>query len=110
LILLLVLLFAETIGLWFVRNKLVIPDDRRLVAQWVYQFAVAGFLCSLMIIPYNALIVSHEDMNIFAYLSIVEAVLKLGAVFLLQIVLVDKLRSYPPPARRRFSVSPFNME
>lgn len=89
-----IVILAETIGLWFVMNKLVIPPERMTAAIWIYQTAVVSFLLSLITTPYMASIIAHENMNIYAYVSIVEAVLKLVIVFLLQVLSYDKLVLY----------------
>ena len=90
----LVLLLAETIGLWFVNNKLVIPLERKTPALWVYQFSIISFLFTILTSPYMAMIIAHEDMNIYAYVSIVEVMLKLGIVFILRFIVWDKLALY----------------
>jgi O-antigen/teichoic acid export membrane protein len=90
----LVLLLAETAGLWFVSDKLVIPPERNNAALWVYQFSIVSFLFTILTMPYMALIIAHEDMTIYAYVSIAEGVLKLVIVFLLQFILLDKLQLY----------------
>ena len=89
-----IVVLAETIGLWFVMNKLVIPLERMTAAIWIYQAAVFSFLLTLITTPYMASIIAHENMNIYAYVSIVEAVLKLAIVFLLQVLDYDKLILY----------------
>jgi O-antigen/teichoic acid export membrane protein len=94
LIMIMILLLAETVGLWFVNNNLTIPPERKSAAVWVYQFAVISFLFSILTSPYMAVIISHEDMNIYASISIFEAVLKLAIVFLLRLFLIDKLCLY----------------
>jgi O-antigen/teichoic acid export membrane protein len=94
LIAVIVLVLAETAGLWLVSNKLMIPIDRKDAALWIYQFAIISCMFSILISPYMAAIISHEDMNIYAYVSIVEAVLKLGIVFLLQVIQWDNLKLY----------------
>ena len=91
---LLIFSLAETIGLWFVVNKLVIPPERMTAAILIYQFGVVSFLLTLITTPYMASIIAHEKMNIYAYVSIVEAILKLIIVFLLQILSFDKLVLY----------------
>ena len=91
---LLIVLLAETLGLWFVYNKLVIPLERLTAAKWIYQAAVASFLFTLITTPYMSAIIAHENMDIYAYVSIVEAALKLGIVFLLQVLPFDKLIVY----------------
>lgn len=85
---------AETIGLWFLNYKLNIPAARMTAANWVYQCSVLSFFLSITQVPYNASIVSHEKMNIFAYFSIIDVVLKLAIVYLLVISPFDKLIFY----------------
>lgn len=91
---LIIFLLAETIGLWFVNHKLVIPEERIVAARWIYQFAVLSFMVSLLTTPYMAAIIAHENMKIYAYMSVVDAVLKLGIVYILQILPYDKLIVY----------------
>lgn len=90
----LVVLLAETVGLWFVYNKLVIPEERLTAAKWIYQFSILNFIVTLITTPYMADIIAHENMSVYAYVSIVEAVLKLAIVFLLKILPYDKLIVY----------------
>lgn len=91
---LIVLLLAETIGLWFVNTCLVIPQERILAMNWTYQFSILTFIVSSLSIPYNALIISHEQMSVYAYISIIEVLLKLGIVFLLGLGDADRLILY----------------
>ncbi|MDM1384257.1 lipopolysaccharide biosynthesis protein [Myroides marinus] len=93
LIAVLALILAETIGLWYVNYKMVFPDDRLYAVNVVYQFSVLTFLLSIIQVPYNALIIARERMNVYAYVSILEAGLKLGIVFLLMLG-EDKLILY----------------
>ena len=90
----LVLALAETIGLWFVNYKLNLPLDRMLAVNWVYQFSVLTFLLGIIQVPYDALIIARERMNIYAYMSIVEVILKLAIVYLLVVFAFDKLILY----------------
>lgn len=89
-----IVVLAETFGLWFVCTKLVIPPERMTAAKWIYQCAVLSFLFTIMTTPYMSAIIAHENMNVYAYVSIVEAILKLAVVFLLKIVVADKLILY----------------
>ena len=91
---LLVLLLAETVGLWFVKTYLVIPEERMDAAIWVYHFSVFSFLVTIIQVPYNATIISHERMSVYAYLSILEVCLKLLIVFMLAAISFDKLKLY----------------
>lgn len=88
------LVIAETVGLWFLNYKMVIPEERMFAANVVYQFSIISFCVSFFSIPYNALIIAHEKMSAFAYISIVEAALKLAIVFILKYLLGDKLIVY----------------
>jgi O-antigen/teichoic acid export membrane protein len=90
----LILLLGETIGLWFLYEMMNIPVDRFDAAFWAYQFALFSTMITVIQVPYNALIIAHERMQIFAYISIVEALLKLLIVYLLIVSSYDKLISY----------------
>lgn len=91
---LLVLLLAETIGLWFVNTQLRIPVERVTAANWVYQFSVLTLLVNIVRVPYNASIIAYERMSFYAYLSVIEVILKLAVVYLLVISKWDKLIYY----------------
>lgn len=90
----LIFILAETLGLWFLNNKLNIPAERMYAAQWVYQFSVFAGLVSIIQVPYDASIIAHERMNVFAWVSIIEVTLKLLIVYLLVISEYDKLIVY----------------
>ena len=94
LIALVVVVIAETFGLWFIENKLVVPAERQQAAFWIYQASVFSTVCTILTAPFMASIIAHEDMNIYAYVSVVEVVLKLGIVFLLSLFPADKLIVY----------------
>lgn len=89
-----ILLLAETIGLWFLNNKMVIPHDRMEAAQWVFQFSLLSFVVTILTSPYNAIIIARENMKVYAYVSVVEALLKLLIVYLLLLFSIDKLKLY----------------
>ena len=88
------LVIAETIGLWFVNYKMTIPAERLFAANVVYQLSIVTFCIHFFNVPYNALIIAHERMSAFAYISIIEAASKLVIVFLLSISTWDKLIVY----------------
>jgi O-antigen/teichoic acid export membrane protein len=94
LIALIIFILAETIGLWFLNTYLVIPSDRIEAANWVYQFSILSFMVTIMNVPYNAFIVAHERMNVFAFVGIIEVILKLVIVFSLTWFGIDKLKFY----------------
>lgn len=89
-----IILLGETAGLWFVYNKLVIPDDRMEAALVCYHISIFTCFFNVTQVPYNASIISHERMGIYAYMSILDAVLKLVIVYMLYISPIDKLISY----------------
>lgn len=89
-----VLIIAETVGLWFLNTHLNISPDRMVAANWVYQCSIFAFLLTIISVPYNSCIVAHEHIKTFAYVSILEVSLKLLIVFLLLIIPKDKLITY----------------
>lgn len=91
---LLVLILSETIGVWFLNNKLIIPEGRMEAAHWVLQFSILGMIVSFTQVPYNATIIAHEKMDVFAYVELINVFLKLGIVYLLWIGNFDKLILY----------------
>lgn len=91
---LIIIILAETIGVLFLENKMVIPIDRLVAAKWVLQFSVLTLVINLISIPYNAAIIAHEKMGAFAYISIVEAVGKLSIAYFINITPIDRLIFY----------------
>lgn len=91
---LIVLVLFESFGLWFLNTQLNICEDRMYAANWVFQCSVLTFCINLISVPYNASIIAHERMNVFAYISIYEAFAKLGIVYLLNVTGYDKLIVY----------------
>ena len=89
-----VIVLAETVGLWFLNAKMNIDPERLYAANWVFQFSILSFVVSLISVPYNATIIAHERMKAFAYISVFEAMLKLVLVYLLYISSFDKLITY----------------
>lgn len=86
-----VLILFEVVGLWFINYKMVVPADRINAVNWVYQFSIVSFIVSLISVPYNSLIVAHERMNAFAYISLIEGTLKLGSAMIISLFSADKL-------------------
>lgn len=91
---LIIVIVAETIGLWFLCTKMVIPVERQYAAMWVYQMAILTFCVNLISVPYNSVIIAHEKISAFAYITIVESVLKLAIAFLIAQSPIDKLVFY----------------
>lgn len=90
----LIIVFTETLGLWYLFNKLVIPVNRFNAAFWCFQLSVVSFVMSLMSTPYSSSIISHEKMSIYAYISIVDVILKLVICFFVMQFSKDKLVLY----------------
>lgn len=88
---LLIVVLAETIGMWFFYEKMVIPAERMNAAMWVFQLSILTMIISVMSVPYNSAIVAHEQMSAFAMISVAEVLLKLFIVYLLTIGNADKL-------------------
>lgn len=95
-ILLAIIIFVltETIGLWFLNTKMSIPEGRIDAANFVLQCSIITTMISLITVPYNATIIAHERMEVFAYFSIIEAVMKLVIAYLIYLSLFDKLKIY----------------
>lgn len=91
---LIIALFLETVGLWFVNTQMTIPKERLTAANVVYQLSIISFLFHIVSIPYLALVVAHEKMNVFAYVGILEALGRLVIVFILTLLTFDKLIIY----------------
>jgi len=90
-----VFVVAESLGLWFLIHKIVIPEGRMNAAIWVYEFSILSTMISITQVPYNASIIAHENMRVFAFVEIFHALLKLAIVFLLCVVNeFDKLILY----------------
>lgn len=90
----LILVLGECIGVWFLNYKMTIPSERLYAANWVLQCSLLTFCINLISVPYNACIVAHERMTAFAYISILEAVLRLLICFTLAFAPCDKLIFY----------------
>ena len=89
-----VLLVAEVIAIWFIQTQMQIPEGRMIAAQWVLHCSLITFCINLVSVPYNACIIAHEHMKAFAYISILDVLLKLVVCFCIFISPVDKLIFY----------------
>lgn len=85
---------SEIIGVWFLNNKMNIPAERMYAANWIFQFSILSCFITVLSCPYNAAIIAHEKMGTFAWISILDAILKLVIVYVLVIFRVDKLILY----------------
>lgn len=91
---LIVAVLVEGIGVWFLNAKMNIAPERLGAANWVLQCSLVTFIINMISLPYNASIIAHEKMQAFAYVSFLEAFLKLGIAFLLCVPLFDTLEYY----------------
>lgn len=89
-----IIILSETVGLWIVNKYLVIPPEKVFAANVIYQFSILSFIFSILVTPYNAIVIARERMGVFAYISIAESVVKLGMVFLLLCISSNKLILY----------------
>lgn len=89
-----IVILAESVGIWFLENRLVIPMARMHAARLIYQFAILSFLFSMITVPFTSMITAHESMSVYAYVGILEAILRLGLVFLISVIRYDKLSVY----------------
>lgn len=89
-----VVLLGETVGLWYLENKMVIPEGRMIAARWVYHLSLLSAVITITQVPYSAVIIAREKMDVYAYIEIVKTLLQLGIVFLLIIGNFDKLILY----------------
>lgn len=94
LISLIIVILIESVGVWFLNTKMMIPVDRMTAANWVLQFSIVTFVINLISVPYNAAIIAHERMSAFAYISILEVTGKLAIAFLILVSPIDKLVFY----------------
>ena len=91
---LIIVILAEPIGLWFMHNKMTIPLGRIPAAEWVFHFSLATFCLDLINVPYRSLIIAHERMDVYSYLSIFEVAAKLLVVVVLVVAPIDRLVFY----------------
>lgn len=89
-----IFLLGETIGLWFVNSQLVIPENRMVAANWIYQFSLVTFVLSIFQCPYSAAVISHEDMGFFAGINLLECFLKLFIALSISYSPIDSLVYY----------------
>ena len=85
---------AETIGLWYFNTKLVVPENRYEAAMWAYQISILTIFVSFTQVPYNASIIAHEKMGVYAFVGIYEAFFKLAVAYAISISSFDKLKLY----------------
>lgn len=90
----LTIVLSEGVGVWFLNTYMNIPEGRMVAANWVLQFAILTFLAHIFSGPYLSVVIAHEQMDVYAYVSIADVVLKLLIVYLIQIFAFDRLIFY----------------
>lgn len=91
-----VLVLAEVVGVWFLNTHMNIPPERMGAANLVLQCALLAFMMNVLHVPFHAAVIAHERMNVFAYISILDVVMKLGVALALGLVGGDRLKVYAP--------------
>lgn len=89
-----ILLFGETVGMWFLKNYFNIPHQSMLDAHWVFQFSLLASIISLFQTPFTSTIIANEDMQVYAYISIVEVAMKLMIAYSLCLATNNRLTLY----------------
>lgn len=89
-----VIIFGETIGLWIVAKKLVIPTESRIMALWLYQFTLLTFISTLFQVPFSAAVIAHEDMKFFSIISLLECFMRFAVIFPLFALDCNRLSIY----------------
>lgn len=89
-----VIVLCESFGLWYLHNKMVIPDEKSFAAEWIFQFSVLSFLFVIFQAPFSAAVMAHEHMDFYAVINIIDAVLKLIIVFIIPLFEGDSLVIY----------------
>ena len=89
-----VVLAADILGIWFLNFKMNIPHERLVAANWVMHCSILTFATNLLSVPYNAAIIAHEKMSAFAYISMLEGIMKLLVAYLMSVATIDKLILY----------------
>lgn len=85
---------GEGLGIWFIECKMSIDPSRVFATHWVLQFSLLSVVISMITTPFDALVLAHEKMNFYAYIAVLEAVLRLAIVFALAYSPIDKLILY----------------
>ena len=91
---LLIIMVAETLGSWFVMNKMNLIQTSDPTIMWIFQSSLASFIIALLTNPFQALIISNERMKLYAYVCILEVIIKLAIAFLLIVSPIEKLKFY----------------
>lgn len=88
------LLIGETFGLWFLNTQLVIPEERMVAANWVFQFSILAVILEMLTQPFQALIIAHEKMAVYALSTLFDAFAKLLIAYIICVITMDRLLLY----------------
>lgn len=90
----LVFIVSELLGVWFLNNKMNIPDYRMYAANWVLQSSIIVFVLSILIVPYRSLTIAHERMSVFAWITMIDGIFKLVVAYIIHYYAGDRLILY----------------
>lgn len=93
-IVIVIVIMAETVGVWFLNAYMNFPPNRLVAANWVFQFSLLAFIINILTIPYNAVVIAEEKMGFYALISLIEALFKLFFAFILIVFIYGKLIVY----------------
>ena len=91
---LIVVVIAETVGIWYINNIMVLPPERLTAAHWCFQFSIITCVIGLIAVPYNSAIIAHEKMSIYAYMGIFSSLFGLGIAIAIGYSPIDRLVFY----------------
>lgn len=94
LLVLFILFVIEPFGIWYINNVMVIPDDRIIAANWVFQFSLFSLIFLVLQVPFSAAVMAHERMDYYATVGVLDVFLKLAIVLVLPYIGVDSLIIY----------------
>lgn len=89
-----IIVLCETVGVYFLNTEMNIPEDRMTAVNWVFQFSLVTFFINMISIPYNAIIIAHEKMGVFAYIGLFQGIATLIIAFLIDAFPLDSLVTY----------------
>lgn len=89
-----ILILAETFGLWFLSNKMIIPESRRFAAFFIFQTSLLSFLFVIIQSPFVAVIMAYEKMNYYAFIGVIDSLIKLLIIIILPYIKYDNLIVY----------------
>ena len=89
-----IVLPTEFFGLWYLHNKMVIPDGRMFAAEWVFQLSLFTFVINIIQVPYSSAVMAHEQMDFYSVVSVLDVIIKLGVIFIIPYLNSDALILY----------------